>query len=207
MTAARTLIAACCLVIFAAGCGGTRLTNVWKNPAFKGSGVASVLVLAVAQKPETRLLFEKSMAGALTRSGVTAVVSSDPLPQMSKLDPQDIKQTAMDKGCDSVIITHLVGVENDQVRQPPIYATQSFNNYGGFGYYYPYAYEYVMFPGAVYDQPTVRLETNLYDIASEALLWRASSKTVDPKSVGGAIEDITAVLADNLKRDKMLSTK
>ena len=206
MTTARAFLAACCLVIFAAGCGGTRLTNVWKDPAYKGSGVTSVLVLAVAQKPETRLLFEKSMAGALTRAGVTAVVSSDPLPQMSKLDPQDIKQAAMDKGCDSVIITHLVGVENDQVHQPPIYAMAMGNN-AGFGYYYPYAYEYVMFPGAVYDQTSVRLETNLYDIRSEALLWRASSKTIDPKSVGGAIEDVTVVLVDNLKRDKMLSIK
>ncbi|MFH1983171.1 MAG: hypothetical protein ABIL58_15110 [Pseudomonadota bacterium] len=208
MTAARSFLVACCLtMIIAAGCAGTRLTNVWKDPAYKGSGVTSVLVIAVAQKQETRLLFEKSLAGALTRAGVTAVVSSDPLPQMSKLDKQDIQQAAMDARCDSVIITHLVGIENEEIHETPVYGRSMYNTGYGYGYYYSYAYEYVMFPGAVYDQTSVRLETNLYDAASETLLWRASSKTVDPKSVGGAIEDITAVLADNLKRDKMLSTK
>lgn len=207
MTVTRTLLAACCLIITATGCAGTRMTQVWKDPAYKGSGVQSVLVIGVAKKQNTRLLFEKSMAAALTRAGVTAVVSSDELPQMSKLEERDIQQAAIRRHCDSVIITHLVGVEKDQIHEPPVYAKSYYNAHVGFGYYYPYAYEYVMYPGAVYDQISVRLETNLYDTASEALLWRASSKSIDPKSVGGAIEDVTALVVDNLKRDKMLSRK
>lgn len=206
MTVTRRCIAASLFILIVSGCASTRLTSVWKDPKYKGPGVSSVLVIAVTAKEDRRRLFEKTMAGALTEAGVRAVVSSELLPAMRQLDRSDIKQAAMDSRVDSVIVTHLVGIENKEVYQPPIYDSNMYNSTAGLGTYYAIAYNYVSYPGAVYDRTEVRLETNLYRTESEALLWHASSMTVDPKSVGGAIQDLTAALVERLKNSGLLKT-
>jgi hypothetical protein len=202
----RSLIAVSFLLLMINGCASTRLTDVWKDPAYKNGGVSSIMVLAVAAKPENRRMFETHLAAALKGAGVTAVLSSDYLPGAGKFEKNDIKRAAAASQSDGVIITHLVGVENKEVFQPPVYDRSMYNNDASFGYYYAAAAEYVTYPGAVYDRTEVRLETNLFNTASEALMWRASSTTIDPDSVGRAMREISQVLVNRLKKSGMLKT-
>ncbi len=207
MNSARFLSFLGLVAILAIGCASTRLTDVWKDKAYKGDGVSSILVVAVTAKQENRLLFERHLANALKKTGVTAVISSEVLSRSDNAKKEDIQKAARERGCDSIITTHLVGISNKEVYQPPVYDRNMYSSAYTFSNYYPAATEYVTAPGAVYEQKEVRLETNLYDTDTEALLWRASSETVDPKSAGKAVSEISALLAERLKKSGLLKTK
>lgn len=207
MTAVHRVIVFSLFMLVTSGCASTRLTDVWKDKGYKGDGVSSILVVAVTVKQENRLLFERHLANALKKVGATAVISSEVLPRSDNAKKEDIKKAARERDCDSVIITHLVGIENKEVYQPPVYDRNMYSSAYTFSNYYQAATEYVTAPGAVYEQTQVRLETNLYDRDTEALLWRASSETVDPASAGKAVSEISTLLAERLKKSGLLKAK
>ena len=106
---------------------------------------------------------------------------------------------AVDKyGNDAVIISHLAGLDKKEVftRTGPIY--------GGYYSYYGYAFEAVQDPGFYSEVATVRLETNLYDVKTEQLLWSGQSQSEDVQSINKLIDEVIALVIKDLQKNKLL---
>jgi hypothetical protein len=94
----------------------------------------------------------------------------------------------------------------EETRYVPGSAT-SYSPYGYGGYYGHYgggmAYNYS--PGYYTTDKIIYLETNLYNLATDELVWSAQSKTTNPADFSSfSREYIYAVLAQ-LKKDGMLT--
>ena len=182
------------------GCGGTRLTKTQVDETRRGTQVKDILVIGIADKKETRELFERKFVAQLTAAGVEAVSSSSaiPMPRDLKLEKDVILKAVKVNGNDAVIITHLTGLKK----------SESFNRtgriYGGYYSYYGYVYDYVHDTGFYSGHVDVRLETNLYDVTTEKLLWSGESETKDVKSARKMIDDLLALVIRDLRKNGLL---
>jgi hypothetical protein len=60
-------------------------------------------------------------------------------------------------------------------------------------------------PGYYVTDKTYFMETNLYDIESNQLIWSAQSETVNPGSIDNFVSTYPQILVDQLVKDGLLS--
>ncbi|MBW1787717.1 MAG: hypothetical protein JRK53_14020 [Deltaproteobacteria bacterium] len=203
----RLLIVAATVLFVLPGlisCAGTRLTNVWKDDAYRGRPVSDVLVLGVTHEDVIRRAYENKFVEKLREAGVEAEPSFPLLAGDYRLKKEEIV-AAMDKvGADSVIITHLVRMDEKDVYHPPqTYMVPR----GGYHGYYGWAYDYVHRPGYSTVQVKVILDTSLYHAADEKPMWSARSETIDPRSEAQLMNDVIRAVVTDLKAKKLIAPK
>ena len=185
------------------GCGGTRLIKTNVDETHRGTPVTDVLVIVIADKKETRELFEGKFVAQLKAAGVEAVSSAAaiPMPKDLKLEKEDILKVIEANGNDAVIVTHLTGLDK----------SESFNrtgrHYGGYYSYNGYVYDSVHDTGFYSGHVDVRLQTNLYDVKTEKLLWSGESETKDAKSAIKLIDDLLALVIKELQKNELLPVR
>jgi hypothetical protein len=86
-----------------------------------------------------------------------------------------------------------------------------YGGYGGpWGFYdhYGYSYNYVTYdPGYSVTRTNFRLDTNLYDVKTEKVLWSGVSQTMNPKSDNKLIDDVIKVVMNALKKNGLVTKK
>jgi len=106
---------------------------------------------------------------------------------------------------DAVLITHLVSIDEEDIYrlsldyQPaygPVYYETGY--YGNMYGYHGYVTTYVQQPGYFTHEQTYILETNLYDVKTEELVWTTRSSTFAPDSMDDAIKELTGQVIDDL---------
>jgi len=60
-------------------------------------------------------------------------------------------------------------------------------------------------PGYVEQNTVVEVETNLYSIAEDKLLWAGRSQTYDPQSAAQVIDEVVDATVSKMKHDKVLA--
>lgn len=189
-----------CCSILTISCAGTRLSQTWVDEARRGEPVADVLVIVIADNQKNREAFEKKFVRQLQAAGVEAVASGEaiPMPRDLKLEKDVIRQAVEKFGNDAVIISHLAGLEKEEVftRTGPVY--------GGYYNYYGYVFDRVRDRGFSGEVATVRLETNLYDVNTERLLWSGQSISENVTSLDTVVDEVIALVIKDLQKQKLL---
>jgi hypothetical protein len=190
----RLLALACTACI--AGCGGasTSFEQVWRGPTADLGSVQRVVALYESHDGAMRRNVEDAMARKLVQRGMRAVPAYTVLDEAQLEDTQHVRATLAAKGFDGVVEIRLISTEN--------YPGETFGgawhgSYDGYGYWgtsWPYAYD-----NYVFDSPVVRVETNLYSLRDDQLVWSARSKTVDADNTGEVIDEVTTLVASTLE--------
>ena len=102
---------------------------------------------------------------------------------------------------DAVIITHLI---DKKEKEAFTRGGQAYTGY--YGFYYS-RFSYANDPGYSSTSKTARLETNLYDVKTEQLIWSGQSKTWSKDSKYQIINDVIRVVVDDLQKNKLISPK
>ena len=194
-----TLIA----VVLTVSCGGTRLTQTQKDKTFKAKPVSDILVIMIAHNAETRQKFERRFVAELKQAGVDAISSTNAIsiPRDLELQKETILEAVQQNGNDAVIITHVLDITQEEVFNRMAPQVTSYYSY------YGYAYHHVHHPQHQTMHTTVRLETNLYDVATEKLIWHGQSKTWNRESVDKIIKEVVSAVVNDLKKKKLLAAK
>jgi hypothetical protein len=195
-----------------AGCATTNLTGVWLEPSFQGPPLKSVMIIGVAKDRNVRKRFEDSFARQFRSNGIRAASGHDLIPSESILTSENlkkhkaiIKQAAEANKMQALLVTRLIGVEHVDEYIPPTYIAQPPHYYGRFDDYYTRTWNDVYTQGSYLTRKYVRLETRIYDTASEKLIWSASSETIDPSSVDSLFSDLIEVVIKRLKKDGLVA--
>ena len=77
-------------------------------------------------------------------------------------------------------------------------------HYYNFNAYYSYAYTQFSRPGYYTTQTIVLLETNLYEVNTQELIWSMSSDTVEASSVVKLIESASRKVQASLEKDQLI---
>jgi hypothetical protein len=190
-------------IFFIAACSGTKITRTNVNPEFKGNPVSNILVIAIADKPKVREAFENKFVQQLKASGISAVssVATIPMPPDLKLKKEDILNVVKKYNNDAVIITFLKSVKDKDVRTRDAVSLTSFYSYYGF------AFGYAGQPHYSSINTNVFLETRLYDVKTEQLMWTGYSQSLKIESVNELINDVIHVVIEQLQKDKLIVKK
>ncbi|MCD6586445.1 MAG: hypothetical protein J7K96_11840 [Desulfobacteraceae bacterium] len=190
-------------IFFIISCSGTKLTQKQVNKKFIGKPVSDILVIGIEDKEKNRVSFENKFVAALKAVGVEALSSADviPMPPDLKLEKEDILNTVKKFQNDAVIITHVKSIEDKEVRTRDARSRTSFYSYYGF------VYGYANQPGYSSTKKIVRLETNLYDVKTEQLIWSGVSKTWNKDSKNEIINDVIQVVIEDLQKNNIISMK
>lgn len=183
-------------------CAGNDLTT---GPIYRSAStgaVSDILVIVVADKDETRRFFEYRFVEALKTAGIDAVASADAvsMPSDLELKKEAILQAVARYESDAVIITHLADIAYTESR------ARVNPEETGFYSYYGMLYRYYHDPAYTRTYATIVLETNLYDVESEQLIWSGQTKSIDRKVVEVINEAISLVVRDLIDK-KLLAPK
>jgi len=181
-------------------CAGTELTQKQIDEAYTGNPVSDILVIAITGNEHNRRSFEKKFVAQLKSVGVDAVSSEEaiPMPANLELKKEVILSAVNQYKNDAVIITHLIGKEEKDVH------TRGGSAHRGFYGFYRSRYSD---PGYSSTTTTVRLETNLYDVKTEKLIWSGKSDTWSKDSKDKIINDVIRAVIKNLQKNKLITPK
>ena len=193
--------------LFISSCANTKISQSWVEPNHK-KAYNDILVIGIAESQQNRRAYESYFVEELQAVGVEGETSYK-LIKESKIDREIVTKAIKGLEIDAVIVTHLVGVDEETVYRPSMDYMPMYGGgyYGGLYSYYPHVNTYVHRPGYYTTHETYTLETNLYDVESEELVWSARSRTFAPESVDEVITDLTKLLIKDLSDKNLIKKK
>jgi hypothetical protein len=165
----------------------TTLLSTWRDEGYSGN-IKKVLILGASENQGTRRIFEQEFSNQLKPHGVASLPSNEILPAEKMLDKETIRSKIADLNIDAVLVTRLVEKKTERVYSP--------------GWYDGYKQSY----GRVFKDEIVNLETSLYDVKTEKMIWSALSETVvmEGESVYKEIKAFIKIMVDNLAKEKFI---
>lgn len=201
------LIASVLSFFFLTGCGGTNVTGSWKKSDYTGQPFTSIMVVGLTTDPTNRLFWEDVMADRLQKGGIKTVVKSlSASPDDTKIEREKLLDYVTSKGIDGVLATRLVDTKKETIYHPP----SSGNFTGGSAYnldfnsYFSRYQSQISSPGYTTTQTVILLETNLYQVKNQELVWSMSSDTVDLSSIHKLMESVSKKVLATLKKDQLI---
>ena len=191
-------------ILVLGSCAQTKLSAVWRDPTYRGDRFNKIMVIGVADNPDRRRIFESQFVAAFKYRGVDAVSSLNLMPGEEKLSKEAIRSAIAGSGVDAVIVTRLVGIDVEYTQHPGGYTAVPAPYYNDLYGYYSQAYVYVEAPPQIDAKETASLETNLYGVRDEKLIWTVLSKTFKKHSVSDSIISLTGTLIDQLIEDRLI---
>lgn len=186
------IVLGACMVALMAGCSTVSVNDQWRDPSFAGPPLSNVLVVGITRSDTMKRVFEDVFSQQLQAAGIRAERSYARLPQgATSLDLKDLKTT----GIDGVLTTRVQRVEQK------VNVTPSGPSYGGF--YGWYGSAWASTPD-VHQYEVVTLETSVWDVKSEKLVWTATTQGVRSNDLTQATKDLAATLIPKLKSEGVI---
>jgi hypothetical protein len=202
-TLRRITIAA--LVLLAA-CGTTTFTSTWKAPGAApispiGKKVAAVFV---SRDEGQRRAGEDALAADLTQRGAIGIAAYTVVPAGLSGDGEAARQRLRDAGANGAVIMRVVGKDQQITYTPgmsvPVY-------YGGFGPYWGYGWGRAYEPGTLTTDTYVSVETLVYSLQPDKLLWASTSRTANPKNLNTLINEVADATAKEMAKQGLLAQR
>jgi hypothetical protein len=193
-------------------CGSsTEVTGSWKNPSANAKDIRNILVTALTHNTTARQTVENDLAEALRQQGFNATKSIDVLPPSFTEAKEPDKEALLDKirgnNVDAILTVALIDKETENRYVPGSFGYEPvprFGYYGRFWGYYTNWYPTLYSPGYYTEDKIYFIETNLYDAASEDLLWSAQSETYNPNSLASFSKEFTSIVLTQMKNDGVI---
>jgi hypothetical protein len=195
-----TIAALFCL----AACATTTFTSTWKAPDVQAVNPAGKTVAAVfiSKDESKRRAGEDALAAALSTRGAHGVPAYTILPDEAKMDSDAARAKLKEAGANGVVVMRLVG-KDQQITYTPGYAGPSY--YGGFGPYWGYGWGTVYEPGYLQTDTLVSVETLVYSLDRDKLLWASQSRTTNPNNINALVREVSDVTADEMMKQGLLA--
>ena len=194
-------------------CANTKISQSWVDPDNKMT-YNDILIIGIGESEQNRRAYESYFVEALREVGTEAEASYKLIKSSEEFNRDTVVKAIEGMEIDGVIITHMTAVEEETIYRPGMgYSPVGYGGYGYGGYgggmygYYPHVNSYVTSPGYYTTHETYTLETNLYDVKTEELVWSARSRTFSPESVEEVIVDLTKLLIKDLKEKNLIKAK
>jgi len=186
-------------------CASTKYVSSWKAPDAQPINFAGqkVLALVVSPNESTRRAAEETLARDLTSRGVQGVVGYTVLPsEVVKAEDRAKGREMVEKaGIAGVVAMRVVSKDKEiSGSGPSMWYTAPY--YGSFwGGYYGYGWGAVYDPGYIRTDTVVAVETLVYDLKQNKLVWAGQSTTTNPSNadkfvrelVDGAVKEMQKV--------------
>jgi hypothetical protein len=189
------------LVIGSIGCWhATELAATWKDPTVNHADFKHAVAVFVSSDQAIR----RSVEDRLSQSFPNTSPSYRVIPSIQSDDANQILQTLRAQGYDGAIMMRVVDVSIETTYVPGTYwypQPYGFAGYWRTAWATPYdPYNYVA-------DRIVTVETNIYSLTDDKLLFAARSNTTNPSSAGKLTESVMRHVKDRMAKDGLLITQ
>lgn len=194
--AAAGLLAACAV--------HTKLIDTWVDSDYRGPAFKRVLVVGFGEDGAMRRIFEEEFARTLRASGVEAVVSFELSSGVSEVDLDKVKEMVRRSRADGVLTTRVIGIDRRVSYAPAEVVVMPPAGYrrGFYGYYSSAVL--VNSTTTAFNYDVVKLETNLWQVAGEHLVWSGVTEIFAPENARSASAGFARVIVDALRAQRMI---
>jgi hypothetical protein len=181
---------------------GPSFTSVWKAPNVTKLNFAGKKVAAVVMTDDQSLQMsaEEALTRELTARGVEGRASYRFVPPEEMKNADKAKPWFEKAGIEGVVAMRPVRSETEKTYSPVVWSSGYYQSFWGY-YGYGWSSVYVR-PGK--DVRTIVVETLIFDVTKNQLVWAATSSTRDPKTLQNFIKDLVNAAVDEMKKMKFV---
>ena len=190
-TAIHTIVATLALSA-AAVAAGPKFTSTWKAPdaantSFAGKKVAALII---SDDQSLRVSGEEALVRELAAVGLPQGVASYRIvPREELRDPAKAKGWYERSGVDGVVAMRLVKADTRKTWSPSTWSSPYYSTLWGY-YGYGWGSLYVYDPGTTRSDLVAVIETLVFSVPQDKLLWAGVTETTNPKDANRVIKDI-----------------
>lgn len=206
MHRSTTCTLALAAMLAGSACATTTFSSIWKAPDAPQIVLSGQKVAAVVMAPSdgTRRTAEDALARELTRRGVEGVASYTFLSDQDLKDEAAAKARLQQAGIEGVVVMRVVSQDQSVTYAP---STWSRGYYPSFWGYWGYGWGTVYSPGYVRTDTVVNVETLVYSVSGDTLLWAGVSGTTNPSKVDAFVTEIVDEAAKEMRKSGLLPTR
>jgi hypothetical protein len=171
-------------------CVSTKLEKSWADPSFSlnPNPYKKVLVVAPLKDEASQRIAEDKIVKQLKKS---VGVQSYTYLKSTETDPKILNEKLLKDGFDGIIVMHLTDVEKSVSYNPG-------SSYGGWYGYRNYT------PGYYTENKTFLVETNMYAVKDDKLMWSGTTSSLNPSSFDKSMDEIIYAIKSELQKKGIL---
>jgi hypothetical protein len=185
-----------------AACATTDVKAVWKDEMYKAQP-KRVLVIAMFKNQTIRRMVEDEFRNNLKYKGADAAVGYDVFPGNELPTRETVVEQIKAGGFDALLFTRLIDTRTEKrtIQGSAAYAPAAYAM--PMGGYYGHGYTSMYSPSYQVEDRYATVETNLYDAATEKLVWTATSDTWMSEGEQKLARTYVAVMMESLRKQKI----
>lgn len=161
---------------------------------FAGKKVAA---LVISNDDSLRVAGEESLVRELNARGMQAVATYRIAPKEELRRAETARPWFEKSGVEGIVAVRPVSAETQQTYSP---GTWTSANYGTLWGYYGYGWSAVYIPGGVQRETKVVVESTIYSVPRNQLLWAAVTETTNPRDLRGFVEELVKRSVEEMQK-------
>ena len=188
-----------------AACGATRFVSTWTDPAagpvdWRGQKVAAFVIHHLNS---VRKGAEETLARELTRRGAQGIAGHTIVPNELVRDQEKAKEFLTKAGVIGAVVMKVTGSDTEVHSSPGTWYAAPY--YGSFYGYWGYGWTAVHQPGYLTTDTIVSVETLVYSVEQNKLLWAGLSKTTNPNDVPKFIAELVNEAGKEIRKTGLVA--
>jgi hypothetical protein len=191
-------------LLLSVACASTGFVSTWKAPdaqplTNEGKKVAAVVM---ARNEATRRAAEDSLARELTLRGAEGVPMYTLLPDEPAANEAAAKAAVEKAGIAAVVVLRPIGSDKEVYPTPSVYVRPPYGWY--WGGYYGYGWGAPWGGSQIRTDTIVTVETLVYSVAQNKLVWAGRSRTTNPEKVDSFVRELVNAAAREMKKQGLI---
>jgi hypothetical protein len=200
----RLFVAGFVMACTTATIAAPKFLAVWKSPEvarlnFAGKKVAA---LVITDSQSLQMSGEEALTRELSARGVMGTATYRFVPREELKSAEKARPWFERSKVEGVVVLRPIKRETEREYTPVIWSSGYYPDFWG---YYGYGWSNVYVITSSRETTTVTVETLVYDLTRNQLVWAATSETRDPKNLQEFVKDLVNATVKEMKKMKMVS--
>jgi hypothetical protein len=181
-----------------------KFKSTWKAPGvgMLNLGGKKIAALVITSDVNLQMSAEEALKREITARGPIGVAAYTLVPREELRDKDKARPWFEKAGVDGVVAMRVVNVDKEKVYNAVVWSS---SYYGNFWDYYGSSWNSVYMIGTPIGngrtQTTVAVETLLFNVRENKLIWASVTETTDPESVGSYMKGLVNAVVKQLQKE------
>jgi hypothetical protein len=186
-------------------CSTTTFDSTWRAPEAQPLRLQGQKVVGVflSKSPVIRRKAEDAMAQEISARGAQGVPAYTVLSDEEVKDQEAAKAKLESLGFGGAVVMRVVGKETQYSYEPGVVWARPYYRHF-WGGYWRWGWGVVYEPGYLSVDKVVKVETLVYSLVQDQLVWAGVSRTVDPSHIDDFIAELAKAVSEQLEKEGLL---
>ena len=179
-----------------------KFSAVWKSPEVSRLNFAGrqVAALVITDSQSLQMSGEEALARELTARGVKGTPTYRFVPREELKSAESARGWFERRKIEGVVALRPVATKTEKQYTPIVWSSGYYPSFWGY-YGYGWSSVYVIPAG---ETTTITVETLVYDLTKDQLVWAATSETRDPRSLQEFVKELVSGVVGEMRKVKLV---